>query len=123
MWAPLTRRLVILRIEVAPRRARAPADGHLADAALVPYADPTGAGTYCRIRIWLSAVATDLANQRRYYAEGRLDFAPPSERVFRAAVLGHELAHCLGRKALTPEPTALRWEDRIRLRLPSDLES
>lgn len=123
VWKPLTRRLVILRIEVAGASTPAPADGHLADAALVPYVDPTGAGTYCRVRVWPSAVAADLGNQRRYYAEGRLDFVPPSGRVFWAAILGHELAHCLGRKALTPESAALEWEERVRLRLHEELES
>ena len=113
MWRRLTDRLFILRIETRTGGG-VPEDGHLADAGLAVHVDPTGAGWYCYIRIWPEALERDLANQRTYYAEGRLGFEPPSERVFWASILGHELGHCQGRRQVTPEDVALEWENRVR---------
>lgn len=118
MWHRLTDRLFILRIETRTgEEGGVPEDGHLADAGLAVHVDPTGAGWYCYIRMWPAALERDLANQRTYYAEGRLGFEPPSERVFWASILGHELGHCQGRRQVTPEDVALEWENRIRDRL------
>jgi hypothetical protein len=115
MWRRLTDRLFILRIEtMTGEKGEVPEDGHLADAGLAVHVDPTGAGWYCYIRIWPSALERDLANQRTYYAEGRLGFEPPTERVFWASILGHELGHCQGRRQVTPEDVALEWENRVR---------
>ena len=113
MWRRLTDRLFILRIETRTGGG-VPEDGHLADAGLAAHVDPTGAGWYCYIRIWPKALERDLANQRIFYAEGRLGFEPPSLRVFWASILGHELGHCQGRRQVTGERTALEWENRVR---------
>ena len=122
MWRRLTDRLFILRIETKTgEKGAVPEDGHLADAGLAVHVDPIGAGWYCYIRIWPAALERDLANQRTYYAEGRLGFEPPSPRVFWASILGHELGHCQGRREVTPEDVALEWENRVREALSSHI--
>ncbi len=113
LWRRLTRHLFILRIETRSGK-RVPEDGHLADAGLAVHVDPMGAGLFCYIRIWPAALERDLANQRVYYSEGRLGFVPPSDRIFWASILGHELGHCQSRHEVTPEDVALEWENRVR---------
>lgn|GEM_PF-2949671 len=113
LWLRLTRHLFILRIETRSGK-RVPEDGHLADAGLAVHVDPMGAGLFCYIRMWPAALDRDLANQRVYYSEGRLGFVPPSDRIFWASILGHELGHCQGRREVTPEDVALEWEKRVR---------
>ena len=122
MWRGFTEHLFILRIQTRAGEKRVPGDGHLADAGLAVHVDPTGAGLYCYIRIWPAALERDLANQRTYYSEGRLGFVPPSERIFWASILGHELGHCRGRRKVTPEDVALEWENRVRDALSTKVE-
>lgn len=113
LWRRLTTHLYILRIETRTGQ-RVPEDGHLADAGLAVHVDPMGAGLYCYVRMWPAALERDLANQRVYYSEGRLGFVPPSDRIFWASILGHELGHCQSRHEVTPEDVALEWENRVR---------
>ncbi len=113
LWRRLTAHLYILRIETKTGQ-RVPEDGHLADAGLAVHVDPMGAGLYCYVRIWPAALERDLANQHVYYSEGRLGFVPPTNRIFWASILGHELGHCQSRHEVTPEDVALEWENRVR---------
>lgn len=115
LWRGLTRGLFVARIGVRTGRAGVPADGHLAEARISYWSDEDGAGRMCHVILYAQAVMEDLARQRAYAAEGRLEGPLPSLRELWAAVLAHELAHCLD--GGTEEAAARAWERRALGRL------
>ncbi|MQB00083.1 MAG: hypothetical protein GEU78_07275 [Actinobacteria bacterium] len=117
-WRRLTKNLYVVSIGSRPGRQYVPEDGHLAEARAFPFLDDDGAGRLCDITFFPTAINDDLRLQAHYHEEGLLDRAPPTRRHFWAAILGHELAHCLpnqkdGLPALTGEAVARRWEKRV----------
>lgn len=122
LWERLTRHLYIVRIGSRPGSMEIPDDGHLADAYLRGQIDDRGAGGVCDVMFYPRAMKDDLARAHDYYAQG-LAGPPPSLGDFWAAILAHELAHCLpyvnpkGLPRQAPEPLAEKWEERVRSRL------
>lgn len=119
LWEPLTKHLYRIDLRVRPGGDRVPKDGHLADARF--WRATVGRGTYdypegrfCWVRFFPAAMKADLERWRSYHSGGLLPEAPPSERRFWAAILGHELSHCPRRGSDTaPEDVAMEWERRI----------
>lgn len=108
MWKKLiSERLYVLEIQSREGVARVPDDKHLADATLQGYIDDEGSGGRCYILFYPVAIERDLAVQQRGFELGFWD-EPPSVRQFWAAVLGHELGHCLDWDG--GEPVAEKWE-------------
>jgi hypothetical protein len=117
-WRRLTKNLYVVSVGSRPGRQYVPEDGHLAEARAFPYLDDDGGGRLCDITFFPTAIDDDLRLQTEYYDEGLLERAPPSVREFWVSILGHELAHCLphqkdGQPALSPEPVAMDWEERV----------
>ena len=114
VWRRLTRRLVAVDIHFRAGRARAPADGHLADAYWTAVVEPDLVGGLCSISFYPAAMGADRRRSQRLFARGLAP--PPAPRpAFWAALLAHELAHCLPGEP--GEPTARRWEARALDRL------
>lgn len=122
LWRRLTRHLYIVRVGSRPGVTDVPGDRHLADAYLWGQIDAGGAGGVCDIMFYPRAVKDDLDRAAGYYAQG-LGEAPPTLGDLWAAVLAHELAHCLphhnkrGLPRLAPESVAEKWEARALARL------
>lgn len=110
-WKELTGHLYSVRIGVRPGDERIPEDGHLADAVRTLKLDGDLGGVYCQITFYSAAMSNDLVRVGQYFDQGLIATPPPSERQFYAAILGHELAHCLGEGK--GEPVARTWEERI----------
>jgi len=124
-WRPLTRRIYVVSVGSRPGRQYVPDDGHLAEARAFPFLDDDGGGRLCDITFFPTAISDDMKLQARYFEQGLLERGPPSRRHFWAAILGHELAHCLPRRergmpAMSPEPVAQRWEDKVLAALERD---
>ncbi|HEX2240795.1 MAG TPA: hypothetical protein VHJ82_06620 [Actinomycetota bacterium] len=122
LWRRLTRHLYIVRVGSRPGVTDVPDDRHLADAYLWGQIDEKGAGGVCDIMLYPRAIKDDLERAALFHAQGLAD-VPPSLEHFWAAVVAHELAHCLphrnesGFPRLAPEPTAEKWEQRALARL------
>ena len=119
-WRRLTRHLYLVQISSRPGLENIPKNEHLADALLSAYVDERGAGPLCSIMFFPAAIERDLARQNLLHSRGLLQRPAPSVRHFYAALLAHELAHCLlghesrrGIPTQGPEPLARRWEDRV----------
>ena len=111
LWDDLTRHLYLIKIDSRLGRLNVPEDGHLADTYFTGVIDERGAGALCDIMFFPTAIGDDLGRWAIYYSQGRLPEPPPSPRDFWVAVLGHELAHCLGDGS--GEAVAERWEARV----------
>lgn len=111
VWAAVTPDDVD-RIEIRSRDGveRVPDDKHLAEAQRVPYLVGERFAVDCLIVFFPDALRRDLVVQADGYDSGYLDSPPPSERQFWAAILAHELAHCL--RWAGGEPFAEKWETR-----------
>ena len=110
MWKKLiSERLYVIEIQSREGVARVPDDKHLADATLQGYIDDEGSGGRCYILFFPVAIERDLVAQQEGFELGFWD-EPPSLRQFWAAVLGHELGHCLDWDG--GEPVAEKWEVR-----------
>ena len=118
LWRPLTKHLYVVKLGARPGRANVPLDDHLADAVRSGYVDGRGQGLLCDVLMFPAAVAADLARWRQYHAAGLLPEPAPSRRHFWAAIVGHEIAHCLAHRA--PERVALEWERRVLERLQGE---
>jgi len=114
VWRRLTRRLVAVDIHFRPGRARAPADGHLADAYWTAVVEPDLVGGLCSISFYPVAIGADRRRSQRLFERG-LAPQPARRPPFWAALLAHELAHCLPGEP--GEPTARRWEAKALDRL------
>ena len=115
-WRPLTRHLYKIHLSTRDGSVNIPDDGHLADALLTADIDRRGSGTLCDIRFYPAAVTRDLVRQWEFFEDGRLPRRPPTLRRFWAAILAHELAHCLPHPnplRQVGEPVARRWERRV----------
>lgn len=110
-WRELTGHLYSVRIGVRPGEERIPEDGHLADAIRTIKLDGDMGGIYCQITFYSAAMSDDLARVGQYFDQGLISTPPPTERQFYAAILGHELAHCLGEGK--GEDVARAWEARV----------
>ena len=111
LWKPLTEHLYVIKIGSRLGRPSVPEDGHLADAYLTAQIDDDGVGgSLCDIMFFPTAMADDLRRWRTYNAQGLLVDPAPTGRQFWAAILAHELAHCLDHGK--GEPAAERWEAR-----------
>lgn len=110
LWPRLiSRRLYVIEIQSREGVGRVPDDKHLADASLQGYIDADGSGGRCYILFYPVAIERDLVVQQQGYDLGYW-VEPPSLRRFWAAILAHELAHCL--KWDGGEPFAEKWEAR-----------
>jgi hypothetical protein len=115
VWKRLTKHLYAIQIDSRLGLDTAPDDGHLADAYSTVLVEEGSRGLYCDLMFWPSAIRADLARWKGYWANGQIDREPPTLRQYWAALLGHELAHCLpGRHG---EDLASDWEERIVERL------
>ena len=111
LWKELTGHLYSVRIGIRPGEERIPEDGHLADALRTLKLDGDLGGIYCQITFYSAAMAGDLERVGEYFDQGLIATPPPSERQFYAAILGHELAHCLGKGK--GEQVAQAWEKKV----------
>jgi hypothetical protein len=120
LWAPLTDNLYVIEIGSRLGRDDVPRDGHLADAYITGLVEEEGAGALCDIMFFPTAITDDLARWRTYHANGYLDAPPPSLRQFWAALLAHELGHCM--EGPRGERVAEEWERRALHRFEARLE-
>lgn len=111
LWRELTGHLYSVRVGVHPGRERIPEDGHLADAVRTIKLDGDVGGIYCQITFYSAAMSDDLVRVAGYFDQGLISTPAPTERQFYAAILGHELAHCLGQGR--GEAEARRWEAEV----------
>lgn len=110
LWRPLTAHLYAVKLASRLGRDNVPRDGHLADAYLSVQIDGDVGGGLCDIMFFPTAMRDDLRRWQTYNDQGLLDEPAPSWRQFWAAIMAHELAHCLqGRNG---ETAALEWEER-----------
>ena len=110
-WRELTGHLYSVRIGLRPGEERIPEDGHLADALRTLKLDGDVGGVYCQITFYSAAMSQDLERVGEYFDQGLVSSPPPTERQFYASILGHELAHCLGKGK--GEAVAQQWEARV----------
>jgi len=110
-WRELTGHLYSVRIGLRPGVERIPEDGHLADALRTLKLDGDVGGIYCQITFYAAAMSQDLERVGDYFDQGLVPSPPPTERQFYASILGHELAHCLGKGK--GEAVAQQWEARV----------
>ncbi len=109
-WEDLTRELFVVSLNVRPGRRFVPQDAHLADAFRTLDIRGRHAGVLCDVTFYPTAMSDDLARWRSYYQRGLIAEPPPTERQLWAAILAHELAHCL--KKGNGEKAAQGWEER-----------
>jgi hypothetical protein len=121
LWWPLTHHLFEVKVAVRPGQSDIPADRHLADAYISALAVQGSLKNFCDIVFYPAAIAQDLVRWQRYYSQGRSERPPATLRKYWAAVLAHELAHCLGRGK--GEKVAEHWESRALKRLASHSKS
>jgi hypothetical protein len=119
LWGPLTDHLYVIEVGSRLGRDNIPRDGHLADAYITGVVEEKGAGALCDIMFFPTAITDDLARWRTYHANGYLDAPPPSLRQFWAALLAHELGHCM--EGPRGEKVAERWERRALHRFEARL--
>lgn len=115
LWYPLTRHLFRLKLGSRLGVSNIPDDGHLADAVLTAAIDEDGQGRLCDLMFFPNAIAQDLDRWRLYYSQGAVVAPPPTRRQLWAAVLAHELGHCL--PGGPGEKVAERWEHRAMAKL------
>jgi hypothetical protein len=120
LWGRLTRHLYVIELGSRLGRDNVPRDGHLADAYITGVVEEEGAGALCDIMIFPTAVADDLARWRIYHASGYIEEPAPSLRQLWAALLAHELAHCM--EGPRGERVAEMWERRAMDRFEARLE-
>jgi len=120
LWEPLTRHLYVVALGSRLGRDDVPRDGHLADAYVTGLVEEEGAGALCDIMFFPTAVTDDLARWRTYHASGYIGDPPPSPRQFWAALLAHELGHCM--EGPRGERVAERWERRALHRFEARIE-
>ena len=115
LWRPLTEHLYAMQVDARLAIEDVPDDGHLADAYSTGLVEEDGAGAYCDLMFWPIAIEGDLLRWEGFWAEGLIERRPPTLRQYWAALLAHELAHCLnGRHG---EKVAQEWEERTIARL------
>ncbi len=119
LWGPLTDHLYVIEVGSRLGRDNIPRDGHLADAYITGLVEDKGAGALCDIMFFPTAITDDLARWRTYHASGYLEAPPPSLRQFWAALLAHELGHCM--EGPRGERVAERWERRALHRFKARL--
>jgi hypothetical protein len=119
LWVPLTDHLYVIEVGSRLGRDNIPRDGHLADAYITGLVEEQGAGALCDIMFFPTAITDDLARWRTYHANGYLEAPPPSLRQFWAALLAHELGHCM--EGPRGERVAERWERRALHRFEARL--
>jgi hypothetical protein len=119
LWGPLTDHLYAIEVGSRLGRDDVPRDGHLADAYITGLVEEQGAGALCDIMFFPTAITDDLARWRTYHANGYLEAPPPSLREFWAALLAHELGHCM--EGPRGEHVAERWERRALHRFEARL--
>jgi hypothetical protein len=110
LWGPLTDHLYVIKVGSRSGRDNVPRDGHLADAYITGLVEDEGAGALCDIMFFPTAITDDLARWRTYHANGYLEAPAPSLRQFWAALLAHELGHCM--EGPRGEKVAEKWEQR-----------
>lgn len=110
MWRKLTKHLYRIEFVSAPGRSFVPDDGHLAEAYKTFVIEDGTGGTLCQIKFFSTAMRDDLNRWINYHAQGLIPEEPPSFRHFWAAIMAHELAHCLD--GPNGEKAALEWEER-----------
>lgn len=120
LWVPLTRHLYVIELGSRLGRDDVPRDGHLADAYVTGLVEEEGAGALCDIMFFPTAVTDDLARWRTYYTDGLLEAPPPTLRQFWAALLAHELGHCM--EGPRGERVAERWEHKALHRFETRLK-
>lgn len=110
MWKRLTRELFVVELSARPGRAFVPEDAHLADAYRTLDIRGEHAGVLCDITFYPRAMLDDLERWRSYFERGLMAEPPPTARQLWAAILAHELSHCLKRD--NDEDSAQAWERR-----------
>lgn len=120
LWRPLTKPLYKVKWQSRLGRIKIPEDGHLADALLTAAFDKRAQGRLCDVMFFPNAISRDLDRWRYYYGIGATSNPPPTLRQLWAAVMAHELAHCL--PGNPGEKVAEKWEAKalVRLRKLSD---
>jgi hypothetical protein len=121
LWGPLTDHLYVIKVGSRLGRDNVPRDGHLADAYITGLVEEEGAGALCDILFFPTAITDDLARWGTYHANGYLEAPPPTLRQFWAALLAHELGHCM--EGPRGERVAERWERRALHRFEARLKS
>lgn len=109
-WRRLTDHLYRVELDSRHGTANVPEDDHLADAYFTGIVEDGRGGAVCDVMFFASAISTDLARWRDYYARGLLADPAPTLRQFYASLLAHELAHC--RRGPRGEDVAQAWERR-----------
>lgn len=110
MWKGLTRELFVVELSARPGRDFVPEDGHLADAYRTLDIRGEYAGVLCDITFYPRAMLDDLDRWRDFFERGLMAEPPPTARQLWAAILAHELSHCLKRD--NDEDSARAWERR-----------
>lgn len=112
LWRPLTRHLGVIAMTAFDEKWRVAPDGHLADA-FVQTTDENGVFQIrCDVEFFTHAIAKQLVIYRKPSYGLGLD-PPQSLREVYAAVVAHELAHCLS--GPHGEKVAQWWErDAVR---------
>lgn len=109
-WERLTEELFVVEVSARPGRSFVPEDAHLADAFRTLDIREDQGGVLCDITFYPTAMTDDLARWADYHDRGQIADPPPTLRQLWAAVLAHELSHCL--KEDNDEEAAQRWEER-----------
>ena len=108
LWRPLTRDVDVIAMTAFDERWRVPPKGHLADAVLQATDENGVLQIRCDIQYYSHSIAKQL-DVFRYDASFGLGLdRPRSLRELYAAVVAHELAHCL--PGPHGEKVAQRWE-------------
>ena len=115
VWRPLTDHLYEIELDSRSGSSNVPDDGHLADAYFTGVVAERGAGPVCDGMFFPSAVTSDLARWRQFFAAGAMAEPPPTLREFYGSLLAHELAHCAD--GPRGEAVAQAWERRALARL------
>lgn len=110
MWKRLTKELFVVELSARPGRDFIPEDAHLADAYRTLDIRGEHAGVLCDITFYPRAMLDDLDRWRSYFERGLMAEPPPTVRQLWAAILAHELSHCLKRD--NDEDSAQAWERR-----------
>ena len=118
LWYRLTKHLYQVKFGSRLGVTNIPEDGHLADAVLTAAIEEDGQGALCDIMFFPNAITQDLKRWATYSSQGLTRRPPPSARDYWAAILAHELAHCLDHGS--GEKVAEGWEKRALRELEAE---